>query len=723
MKNALALAFAALALMLPPSARAREAIMGDCAVAFDVDADGRPVWSMSFAGQSVIEPSALGFDTDAGDMTKGWSVAGCETTDAVSSVWWPVWGEEDEIADSHRDMLVNLEQAETGRRMNVRFRVFADGVGFRYEFPSQGNKFIHFTIREERTHFNLPCDPACWWIPADYDSQEYRYINSKASEIPALYAALPKGGIMSARPAEPAVQTAFLLKFPSGLYVNIHEAGCVEYATMHLEVTGNREQGTGNGGQGIGFVSHLTPDATGAKGYGHLPFYTPWRTVIVGREGADILASRITLNLNEPCAIADTSWISPVKYIGVWWEMIIGKTRWDYTNDFPPVKIGESDYASAKPHGRHAATTVHVKEYIDFAAGNGFDAVLVEGWNIGWEDWLGTMKETVFDFVTPYPDFDLAAIRDYAASKNVHLIMHHETSASVGGYERRMDDAYRFMVTNGYHVVKSGYAGPILPAGDHHYSQGMNAHYNRCIKKAAENRIMVNAHEAVRPTGLCRTWPNMIGNESARGGEFEAFDGNDPAHRTILPFTRLIGGPMDYTPGILETDLRISSGSKYNRRHISSTVCGQLALYVTMCSPLQMAADTIESYKRYSDAFQFIKDVPCDWSKSVYLEAEPGDVVTIARREKKGSRWFVGSVSGAKGYDSEIALGFLDKDKLYEATIYADGPDASYDKNPKAYSITKRIVLSSDMLSLHSASGGGWAVSLNPISKAKETGK
>lgn len=716
MHNRLAILTAVAVHMIALSLNAHEVAVGDCAVSFHVDADGQPVWSMSFAGQSVIEPSALGFDTDVGDMTKDWTVAGCETTGVASSVWRPVWGEEDEISDSHRDMLVKLEQAQTGRRINVRLRVFADGVGFRYEFPQQGNKLTHFTIREERTQFSLPCDPACWWIPADYDSQEYRYISSKASEIPSLYAALPKGGIMSSRPAEPAVQTALMMKYPDGLYVNIHEAACVDYATMHLRVMANGEHG-------IAFESHLTPDATGAKGYGHVPFNTPWRTVIVGRKGADILASRITLNLNEPCAIADTSWIRPVKYIGVWWEMIISKLRWDYTSDFACVKIGETDYASAKPHGRHAATTAHVKGYIDFAAENGFDAVLVEGWNIGWEDWLGTMKETVFDFVTPYPDFDLAFLRGYAASNGVQLIMHHETSASVGSYERRLDDAYRFMVANGYHVVKSGYAGPILPAGDHHYSQGMNSHYNRCIVKAAEKRIMVNAHEAVRPTGLCRTWPNMIGNESARGGEFEAFDGNDPEHRAILPFTRLIGGPMDYTPGILETDLRVTSGSKYNRRHISSTLCGQLALYVTMPSPLQMAADTIESYRRYSDAFQFIKDVPCDWSKSVYLEAEPGDVVTIARREKNGRRWFVGSVAGRKGHCSTVALEFLEKGVSYEATIYADGVDASFDENPKAYTITKRIVASGDTLSLQSAPGGGWAVSMKLISKERETGK
>ena len=716
MNNRLSI-FAAAAFILPSSLLAHEVTMGDCTVAFDVDADGRPVWSMSFDGESVVEPSALGFDTDAGDMTKGWRVAGCEKTDVASSLWHPVWGEESEISDNHRDMLVMLEQAETGRKMNVRFRVFADGAGLRYEFPSQGKKFVHFTIREERTQFNLPCDPACWWIPADYDSQEYRYANSKASEIPALYTALPKGGIMSARPDVPAVQTALMMKYPNGLYVNIHEAACLDYATMHLRVVG--ERGTGNGERRASFEALLTPNATGAKGYGHIPFNTPWRTVIVGRRGADILASRITLNLNEPCAIADTSWIRPVKYIGVWWEMIISKTRWDYTDDFPPVRIGESDYASAKPHGRHAATTAHVKEYIDFAAKNGFDAVLVEGWNIGWEDWLGTMKEVVFDFVTPYPDFGLAFLRDYAASNGVHLVMHHETSASVGTYERRLDEAYAFMATNGYRVVKSGYAGPIIPAGDHHYSQAMNGHYNRCIKKAAAYRIMVNAHEAVRPTGLCRTWPNMIGNESARGGEFEAFDGNDPEHRAILPFTRLIGGPMDYTPGILETDLRVTSGSKYNRRHISSTLCGQLALYVTMSSPLQMAADTIESYERYNDAFQFIKDVPCDWAKSVYLEAEPGDVVTIARREKGGERWFMGSVAGGKGHDSSVALGFLDDGAIYEAKIYADAQDASFDGNPKAYSIETRTVTSGDTLSLRSAPGGGWAVSLWPVSKSK----
>ena len=679
-----------------------------CRLEFALDGDGRPTYAIRYGDRDVVRPSTLGFETDAGDLTRGFRIVGSATA-ARHEVWRPVWGEEEEIADDHDELLVELEQAETGRRLNVRFCVFADGVGFRYEFPEQGNRLAYFKIKEERTRFNLPGDPTAWWIPADYDTQEYRFFTSRCSEIPRLYATADRSNVSFSRPAEPGVQTALMLKLENGLYVNLHEAACVDYATMHLTCVAG------------GFESHLTPDASGCKGRMQVPRATPWRTVIVGPTGADILRARLTLNLNEPCAFPETSWICPVKYVGVWWEMITGRSAWSYTDDFPTVRLGTTDYAHARPHGRHGATTAHVKDYLDFAAANGFDAVLVEGWNVGWEDWFGHMKEDVFDFTTPTPDFNLAFLRDYAASNGVALIMHHETSASTRNYERRLDDAYRFMRDNGYRAVKSGYVGNILPAGDHHYSQPMNNHYLHCIKKAAEYGIMVNAHEAVRPTGLCRTYPNMIGNESARGTEYEAFDGNNPDHRTILPFTRLIGGPMDYTPGIFETDLRKTARNPSQHPHVSSTLCAQLALYVTMYSPLQMAADLKENYERFPEPFAFIKAVPCDWSRSVYLEAEPGDYLTIARKAKGADAWFVGSVADENGHLSDLALDFLDAGVAYEATIYRDADDAHFAANPQAFVIERRRVTAADRLQLRSAPGGGWAVILRPFYKSAAT--
>jgi alpha-glucosidase len=543
-------------------------------------------------------------------------------------------------------------------------------------------------------------DHKAFWIPGDYDTQEYDYTTSRLSEIRGL---MPKAITpnSSQTPFSPTgVQTSLLMKTDEGLYINLHEAALVDYSCMHLNLNDST----------MVFESWLTPDAQGNKGYMQTPCHTPWRTIIVSDDARNILASRLTLNLNEPCKIEDTSWIKPVKYIGVWWDMITGKGSWAYTDEVPSVKLGETNYAQTQPNGKHSANTENVKRYIDFAAKHGFDQVLVEGWNEGWEDWFGKSKDYVFDFVTPYPDFNVQELKEYAASKGVKLMMHHETSSSARNYERHMDKAYQFMVDNGYNSVKSGYVGDIIPRGEHHYGQWMNNHYLHALKKAADYNIMVNAHEAVRPTGLCRTYPNLIGNESARGTEYEAFGGNNVDHTTILPFTRLIGGPMDYTPGIFETDC--SKMDPNNTSRVRSTLARQLALYVTMYSPLQMAADIPENYERFMDAFQFIKDVPVDWDETIYLEAEPGDYITIARREKGTNNWYVGCTADENGHDTRLNLDFLQPDKQYIATIYADAKDANWDKNPQAYTITQRIVTNRSKLDLHAGSGGGFAISI-----------
>ena len=669
---------------------------GVCSLAFSLDDKGRPTYAFSYKGRPVVLRSRMGLDVKGGDLKAGFSIVATEEH-KFDAAWRPVWGEESEIRDCHSELLVKLEQKSSGRFMNIRFRVFDDGLGFRYEFPQQ-RRLGCFTIIEERTDFHLPCDATAWWIPEDYYTQEYNYIKSRLSEIPALFkkhGAMNYGAVSDKRnfPKEPGVQTAVQLKYDDGLYVNIHEAACIDYSTMHLRLDGQ------------GFQSRLTPDAIGDKGRLVAPCTSPWRTVIVGEKGADILASRITLNLNEPCRIEDTSWIKPMKYVGVWWEMITARSAWSYTDDFNAVKLGVSDYSKAKPHGRHGATTGHVMKYIDFAAAHKMGGVLVEGWNVGWEDWMGKKKDYVFDFLTPYPDFDLPKLRDYAKSKGVELVMHHETSSSTLNYERHLDKAYQFMVDNGYRRVKSGYVGEIQPVGDMHYSQTMNNHYLYCITKAAEYKIMVNAHEATRPTGICRTWPNWIGNESARGTEYESFHYNEPGHTTILPFTRLVGGPMDYTPGIFETQIK-------RDKWLSSTIAGQLALYVTMYSPMPMAADLVENYEPRLDAFKFIEDVPCDWEKSLYIEAEPGEVVTIARKEKGGDDWYAGSKCNENGHDTRLKCDFLDAGRSYEATIYADAPDSKL-RTPtsKHYVITKRDVTKESVLDLHSAPGGGWAIS------------
>lgn len=694
---------------------------GQLKLQFSIDAQGRPTYALQYKGLDVVRPSHLGIElkqedpnkaqdfefktrADASklaqkaDLMTGFKAVRHETTSA-DETWKPVWGEESEIRNHYNELMVELQQPMNDRMMRIRFRLFDDGLGFRYEFPEQPN-LTYFVIKEERTQFAMAGDHTAWWLPGDYDTQEYDTQTSRLSEIRGRMKEAVTQNSSQTPIWEGGVQTALMMRTDNGLYINLHEAACLNYSTMHL----NYDDTTGT------FESWLTPDARGDKGYLQAPCTSPWRTVIVSDKATDILASRITLNLNEPCKIEDTSWIHPTKYIGVWWDMITNKGTWAYTNDFSTVKLGETDYAHAKPNGKHSANTANVKRYIDFAAENGFDAVLVEGWNVGWEDWFGHEKDYVFDFVTPYPDFDVAAIRDYAKAKGVKMIMHHETSASARNYERHLDRAYKFMVDNGYTSVKSGYVGNIVPRGEHHYGQWMNNHYQYCVEKAAEYKIMVNAHEATRPTGICRTWPNLIGNESARGTEYESFGGNHVDHTTILPFTRLIGGPMDYTPGIFETDC--SKMNPENHSRVRTTLARQLALYVTMYSPLQMAADVPEHYQEHMDAFQFIKDVALDWDKSLYLEAEPGDYITIARKEKGADRWFVGCTADENGHDARIAFDFLTPGKKYTATIYADAKDASWDKNPKAYTIKQMTVTSKTKLSLHAASGGGFAISI-----------
>ncbi len=613
-----------------------------------------------------------------------------------------MWGEENSIKNSYNELAVTLEQPENERTIRIRFRLYDEGLGFRYEFPQQKN-LTYFVIKEELSQFAMAGDHKAFWLPGDYDTQEYDYTTSRLSEIRGLMkkAITPNS---SQTPFSPTgVQTALMMKADNGLYINLHEAALIEYPCMHLELDDKT----------MTFTSWLTPDAKGNKGYVQTPFNTPWRTIIVSDDAREILASRMTLNLNEPCKIEDTSWIRPVKYIGVWWDMITGKGSWAYTDDVATVQLGVTDYTKTKPNGRHSANTANVKRYIDFAAEHGFDAVLVEGWNEGWEDWFGKSKDYVFDFVTPYPDFDVKEVNAYAAAKGVKIMMHHESSSSVRNYERHMDAAYKFMKENGYNSVKSGYVGDIIPRGEHHYGQWMVNHYLYAVKKAADYQIMVNAHEAVRPTGICRTYPNLIGNESARGTEYEAFGGNNVNHTTILPFTRLLGGPMDYTPGIFEMDMtKMNPG---NTSRVRSTLARQLALYVTMYSPLQMAADIPEHYQRFLDAFQFIKDVAIDWDETRYLEAEPGEYITIARRAKGTQDWFIGCTAGDNGHTSKLALSFLTPGKKYEATIYADAKDASWDKNPQAYVITKQKVTSKTVLKLKAAVGGGYAISIKAL--------
>ncbi len=663
--------------------------------------NGRPVYALNYKQRPVIKPSYLGLELkNDKDLMSGFSVAG-EQISTFDETWQPVWGEVKNIRNHYNELELTLKQAETGRTMIIRFRLFNDGLGFRYEFPQQ-SELNYFVIKEEHSQFAMAGDHKAFWIPGDYDTQEYSTVTSKLSEIRGLM----KGAITpnsSQTPFSPTgVQTSLMMKSDDGLYINIHEAALVDYACMHLNLDDKN----------MVFESWLTPDAIGDKGYMQAPCRSPWRTVMVSGDAREILASKLILNLNEPCAYEDVSWIKPVKYVGVWWEMITGKSSWAYT-DLPAVKLGETDYSKAVPNGKHAANTAHVKKYIDFAAKHGFDQVLVEGWNEGWEDWAGKTKDYVFDFVTPYPDFDVQELRRYAESKGVKLMMHHETSSSVRNYERHMEKAYQFMVDNGYNAVKSGYVGNIIPRGEYHYGQWLVNHYLYAVKKAAEYKIMVNAHEAVRPTGLCRTYPNLIGNESARGTEYEAFGGSNPDHTTILPFTRLMGGPMDYTPGIFET--KVSKANPDNHSFVHSTLARQLALYVTMYSPLQMAADMIENYEPHMDAFQFINDVAVDWDDSRYLEAEPGDYITVARKAKGTENWFVGCTADENGHVSDLSFNFLEAGKKYVATVYMDAKDAHYEHNPQAYVIRKGILTSTSKLKLKAAPGGGYAISIMEV--------
>lgn len=672
---------------------------GDVRLVFKVDSQGVPTYSLSYKQKPVIKTSRLGLELKgAPGLMDGFSLAAADTS-TFDETWTPVWGEESKIRNHYNELLVTLDQEAQKRQLKIRFRVFDDGMGLRYEFPLSRN-LNYFVIKEEHTQFAMTGNHTAFWIPGDYDNQEYDYTESRLSEIRGLMKKALTYNSSQTPYSETGVQTALQMKTDDGLYINLHEAALKDYSCMHLNLDDKN----------FVFESWLTPDAQGNKGYMQAPCVSPWRTVIVSDEAREILASRMTLNLNEPYAYDDVSWIKPVKYVGVWWEMITGKSSWAYTSSLPSVKLGETDYGQTKPNGYHAANTEHVKRYIDFAAANGFDQVLVEGWNEGWEDWFGRSKDYVFDFLTPYPDFDLKGLNEYAHAKGVRLMMHHETSSSVRNYERHMDDAYRLMKKYGYNAVKSGYVGNIIPRGEHHYGQWMVDHYLYAVKKAARYKIMVNAHEAVRPTGLCRTYPNLIGNESARGTEYEAFNGNKPFHTTVLPFTRLVGGPMDYTPGIF--DIKLDFLGNRPHKQVNTTLCKQLALYVTLYSPLQMAADLIENYEKHMDAFQFIKDVAVDWDKSLYLEAEPGDFLTIARKEKGTSRWFVGGITDENARTAEFRLDFLDPSKKYVATLYADGEDADYQNNPTDYRIKKGIVTAKSKLSVRLARSGGFALSL-----------
>ena len=703
-----------LALLLMPLAMLAQAVKspnGNVELKFSLTDNGRPTYEMTYKGKAVVKPSHLGLELakdkhaskgeNETDLMEGFKINDTLVT-TFDETWKPVWGETSTIRNHYNELAVSLVQAVSNRNIIIRFRVYDDGMGLRYEFPQQ-KELNYFLIKEERTQFAMAGNHKAWWVAGDYDTQEYPTMTSKLSDIRYLMDDAIVWGNSSQTPFSPTgVQTSLQMKSDDGLYINIHEAACIDYATMHLNLDDKK----------MVFESWLTPDATGLKGCMQTPCQTPWRTVIVSDDARDMLASNLILNLNEPCALEDVSWIKPMKFCGIWWEMIVGKSSWHYTDEYPSVKLGQLDYSKVKPNGRHLANNKDVRRYIDFAAANGIDQVLVEGWNEGWEDWANMWKWDVFDFITPYPDFDIKALNEYAHSKGVRLMMHHETSSSVVNYERWMEQAYSLMNKYGYTAVKSGYVGDIIPRGDHHYSQSMNNHYLYAVKEAAKHKVMVNAHEATRPTGLCRTYPNLMGNESARGTEYEAFGGSNPDHTVILPFTRLQGGPMDYTPGILETQLSTWSD---NPHFVHTTLVGQLALYVTMYSPIQMVADLPENYAKFDDAFQFIRDVAVDWDDSKYLEAEPGDYITIARKAKGTDNWFIGGKCDENGHKSVVKLDFLDEGSKYECAIYQDAKDAHYETNPKAYTIVRRTVKKGDVLKLQQAPGGGFAVSLKKI--------
>lgn len=675
---------------------------GNVKLTFALNEIGKPYYKVSYKNKEVIKESFLGLELkNTTNFISDFSIKKTEKN-TFDQTWEPVWGEESKIRNHYNELLVSLHQKTSDRILNIRFRVYDDGVGFRYEFPQQKN-LTYFTIVEEWTEFAMTADHTAWWIAGDYDTQEYDYTESRLSQIGLLSQGAISGNASQTPFSRTGVQTSLMMKTDDNLYINIHEAALVDYSCMHLNLNETN----------LVFQSHLTPDAQGNKAHLQAPCHTPWRTIMVSDDARKILASRLILNLNDPCVYEDTSWIKPVKYVGVWWEMITGKATWAYTDELPSIQLDKVDYSQLKPNGKHAANNQNVRKYIDFAAKHGFDQVLVEGWNTGWEDWFGFQKDYVFDFVTPYPDFDIKALNEYAHSKGVKLMMHHETSSSVRNYERHMEKAYQLMNHYGYNAVKSGYVGNILPRGEYHYGQWTVNHYLHAVKEAAKHKIMVNAHEAVRPTGLCRTYPNLIGNESARGTEFESFGGNKPFHTTVLPFTRLQGGPMDYTPGIFET--QIWNVNPDNKSYARSTLAKQLGLYLTMYSPLQMAADLPENYEKYADAFQFIKDVPVDWQKSIYLEAEPGRYITVARKDKNSNDWYIGCTTNENGHTSLLKLDFLDKNKKYEATIYADTKNTHYKNNPKAYKISKQKVDANTSLSIIAKEGGGYAISIKEI--------
>lgn len=678
---------------------------GRLQLSFDLTADGTPTYKMDYNNKPVIATSRLGLELkNQKSLLDGFKMERVSRS-SFDETWQPVWGEQSSIRNYYNEMAVCLSQPDDNghlREMIVRFRLYDDGVGFRYEWPAQDN-FTYFTIKEERTEFAMTGDHTAYWIPGDYDTQEYDYTISRLSEVREKMPAVKFSyNVSSTVFSDTGVQTSLQLKTDDGIYLNIHEAACVDYSTMHLNLDEKR----------MVLTSWLTPDARGDKGYLMAPCHSPWRTVMVTSTATAALDSKLILNLNEPCKLEDTSWIHPTKYMGVWWEMIVGKSSWAYSNA-SAVNLDSIDYKTMKPNGIHGANNDNVKRYIDFAAENGFDQLLVEGWNIGWEDWFGHEKDYVFDFVTPNPDFDIAMLNDYAHSKGIKLMMHHETSGSLRNYERHLDAAYSLMNKYGYDAVKSGYVGNMVPRGEYHYGQWANNHYLYCVKEAAKHKIMVNAHEATRPTGLCRTYPNLVGNESARGTEYQQSAGIMPHHVTILPFTRLQGGPMDYTPGIFCMD--VSKLNPENHGHVNATLCNQLALYVTLYSPLQMAADVPENYMRYADAFRFIKDVAVDWDESRYLAAEPGEYIIAARREKGGQRWFVGGVTNEDARTMTVDFSFLTKGQKYMATIYADAKDADYETNPEKYVISRRVVTAKDKEKIFMARGGGFAISLMPV--------
>ncbi len=680
--------------------------------------NGVPFYNLKYNGAVVVEDSKLGLrllkdgdiqfaseienkNNEGKNLDYGFEKTG-EKRDSKNETWQPVLGEKKNYINNYNELAVTLTQKENDRNIIVKFRLFNDGLGFRYEFPQQKN-LNYFIIKEEDSEIDLPTDMKAWWLAGDYDTEEYVTQTTKLSEIPAKWPTSYEGNA-SQNLVKNGVQMPLMMKKEgaSPLYVNIAEAAVINYPAANLELDASNFK----------FKTHLTPDAQGAKGYMQTPATTPWRTIIVSPKAEEVLDSKMLFNLNEPTKYKDTSWIHPKKYMGVWWEMIIGKSQWAYSTA-DNVHIGQTDFSKLTPNGKHAANNTKVKEYIDFAAANGFQGLLIEGWNVGWEDWFGHSKEFVFDFITPYPDFDIKMLNDYAHSKGIKLIMHHETSGSAANYERWADKAFKLMNDYGYDAVKTGYVGNIIPRGEHHYSQWMINHYHRIIEKAAEYKIMVNSHESVRPSGESRTYPNWIAAEAARGTEFEAFAGNNPDHQTILPFTRWMGGPMDYTPGIFQTKLDYYFPG--DKRFVKTTIAKQLALYVVMYQPLQMAADLPENYAKHMDAFQFIKDVAADWDDTKILSAEPGDYIHTARKAKGTDNWFVGGITDENPRDFTVDFSFLDKGRKYEATIYEDAKDADYINNPQSYHIYKKTITSKTKLPVHLVRSGGYAISVKPL--------